>query len=103
VLAGLAAEHAAGNAFREDFGVLVRHPGGDGIGGRAEDDLDAGLAHGVDDAVHPGVFEAAVFGLPEAPGGLAHADDVEAGAFMRATSLARRATWSASSPGMYSL
>ncbi len=55
------------------------HPGGNGVGGRAHDDFDAGLAHGVDDAIHPGVFEVAVFGLPEAPGGFAHADDGDAG------------------------
>ena len=65
-------------SIREDLRVLVGHPRGNGIGGRAEDDLDAGLAHGVDDAVHPGVVEVAVFGLPQAPGGLAHAHDVEA-------------------------
>ncbi len=59
--------------------MLVIHPRGDGVGGRAEDDFDSGFAHGVDDAVHPGVFEAAVFGLPEAPGGLAHADDGDVG------------------------
>ena len=59
--------------------MLVGHPCGNGIGWRAEDDLDAGLAHGVDDAVHPRVVELAVFGLPQAPGGLAHADDIEAG------------------------
>jgi hypothetical protein len=63
----------------ENLGVGVDHPCGDGVGGRAHDDLDAGVAHGVDDAVHPGVFEVAVFGLPEAPGGLAHADDADAG------------------------
>jgi hypothetical protein len=50
----------------------------DGVGGRAHDDLDARLAHGIDDAVHPGVFEIAVFGLPQAPGRLAHADDGDA-------------------------
>ena len=66
---------------REDFGVGVDHPGGHGVGGSAQDDLDAGLAHGVDDRVHPGVFKVAVLRLPEAPGGLAHADDVDAGGF----------------------
>ena len=59
--------------------MLVGHPRGNGVGRRAEDDLDAGLAHGIDDAIHPRVIELAVFGLPEAPCGLAHANDVEAG------------------------
>ena len=58
--------------------MLVGHPCGNGIGGRAEDHLDAGLAHGVDDAIHPRIVELAVFGLPQAPGGLAHADHVQA-------------------------
>ena len=61
--------------------MRLGHPGGDGVGGRAHDDLDAGLAHGVDDAVHPGVLEVAVGGLPEAPGGLAHAHYADAGVF----------------------
>ena len=59
--------------------MLMGHPCGNGIRGRAENDFDAGLAHGVHHAVHPRVFELAVFGLPQAPGGLAHADHVEAG------------------------
>ena len=59
--------------------MLVRHPRGNRIGGRTEDDLDAGLAHRVHDAVHPRVLELTVFRLPQAPGGLAHADHVEAG------------------------
>ena len=33
----------------------------------------------IDDAIHPGVFEVAILRLPEAPGGFAHADDVDAG------------------------
>ncbi len=59
--------------------MLMRHPCGNRVGRRAEDDLDSGLAHGVDDAVHPRIVELAVFGLPQAPGGLAHAHHVEAG------------------------
>ena len=65
-------------SIREDLRVLMGHPHRDGIRGRAEDDLDAGLAHSVDDAIHPPIVEVAVFGLPQAPGGLAHAHDVEA-------------------------
>ncbi len=76
---GWAAEGAGVQPVGEDLRVLVRHPRGDGIRRRAEDDLDAGLAHRVDDAVHPGVVKLAILGLPQAPGGLAHAYDVEAG------------------------
>jgi hypothetical protein len=61
--------------------MLMGHPGGNGIGGSSEDDLDAGFPHSFDDAIHPRVVELAVFGLPQAPGGLAHADDVDAGGF----------------------
>ena len=75
----LAAERARRNAIREDLRVLVAHPRRDGIGGRAEDHLDAGLAHRIHDVVHPRVFEAAVFRLPQAPRRLAHAHDVQAG------------------------
>ena len=70
--------------------MLVVQPSRDGVSGGAHDDLDPGLAHGIDDAVHPGVFEVAVFRLPEAPGGLAHADDGDAGLLHQATSLSRR-------------
>jgi len=59
--------------------VLMGHPCGNGISGRAENDLDAGLAHGIDHAVHPRIVELTVFGLPQAPGGLAHANHIEAG------------------------
>ena len=55
------------------------HPRRNRVCRRTEDDFDASLAHGVHDAIHPGVVELAVFGLPEAPGGLAHAHNVEAG------------------------
>ncbi len=64
---------------RQDFRMLARHPRGDRIGGRAHDDLDAGLAHRVDDAVHPRRLEAAVLRLPQAPCRFAQAHDVEAG------------------------
>ena len=79
VLAHAVEGFGAAKRAGEDFGMRVVQPGGDGVGGRAHDDLDAGLAHGIDDAVHPGVFEVAVFRLPEAPGGFAHAHDGEAG------------------------
>jgi len=79
ILAHPVADFAAAEVAGVELGVRLGHPGGHGVGGRAHDDLDAGLAHGVDDAVHPGVFEVAVGGLPEAPGGLAHADDGDAG------------------------
>ncbi len=69
---------AAAEFAYEDLRVLMVEPGGDVVGGRAEDDFDAGFGHGIDDAIHPCVFKAAVFGLPEAPGGFAHAHDVEA-------------------------
>ena len=55
------------------------HPRGDGIGRGTHDDLDAGLAHGVDHAVHPRVLEAAILRLPQAPGRLAQANHVETG------------------------
>ena len=64
---------------RQDFRMLARHPRGDRIRGRAHDDLDAGLAHCVDDAVHPRRVEAAVLRLPQAPRRFAQAHDVEAG------------------------
>ncbi len=78
---GLTAEHAARETAGEDLGVLMRHPGWNRISGCAENYLDAVLAHGVDDVVHPCVVKAAVFGFPEAPGGFAHAHDVESGSF----------------------
>ena len=55
------------------------HPGGQRISGSAEDDLNASLAHSADHAIHPGVVELSVFGLPQAPRGLAHADHAETG------------------------
>ena len=58
--------------------MLVRHPRRNRIRRRAENHLDAGLAHRVDDVVHPRVFESAVFRLPQAPRRLAHAHDVQA-------------------------
>jgi hypothetical protein len=58
--------------------VLVRHPGGHGVCRGSQDDLDAGLAQRVDDSIHPCIFEVTVGGLPEAPGGFAHADDADA-------------------------
>ena len=83
--------------------MLVGHPGGNGIGGRAQDHLDAGLAHGVDHAVHPGVVELAVLRLPQAPGGLAHADHVEAGGLHQGHIFFQAGSLGSGSWGMYSL
>jgi hypothetical protein len=63
----------------QDFRVLFGHPGRNGVGRGTHDDLDAGFSHGLDHAVHPGIFEAAVFRLPQAPGRFAQAHHVEAG------------------------
>jgi hypothetical protein len=76
---GLARQTCRGDALGENLRMLVRHPCGNGIRGRAEDDLDSGLAHRVHNAVHPCILKSAVLGLPQAPGGFAHANDVQAG------------------------
>jgi len=58
--------------------MRLPHPGGNRIGGRPHDDLDAGLAHSVNDPVHPGIVKFAIGRLPKTPRGLAHADDTNA-------------------------
>ncbi len=73
----LAAKHTLRNAFGEYLRMLVRHPRRNCIGRRAENHLDAGLAHRIHDPVHPRVFELAVGGFPQAPRRLAHAHHVQ--------------------------
>ncbi len=75
------AEHATGQAIGQDLRMLVGHPGGNGVGRCSKNHLDAGLSHRVDDAIHPRVIKLTVGRLPEAPGGFAHANDVDAGGF----------------------
>ncbi len=74
----LAAERSRRNAIGQDLRMLVSHPRRERIGRRAENHLDPRLAHGVNDVVHPGIFELAVFRLPQAPRGFAHAHHVQA-------------------------
>ena len=64
---GGSAEMSAGDAIGQDLRMLVRHPRGNRIGGRAENHLDAGLAHGIHDVVHPRVLEVAILRFPQAP------------------------------------
>ena len=79
VLAQTVSGLAAIDARHQDLGMLLEHPGWNRVSGRAEDDADMGAGKPFDDAVHPGEFEAPVLGLPEAPGGFADADHVDAG------------------------
>ena len=51
----------------------------DRVGGCPHDDFDAGLVHRIDHAVHPGLLEGAVLGLPKAPCRLADAHHAHAG------------------------
>src|ERR1051325_2848336 len=75
--------HAVGGTLAveardQNLRVLMIEPGGDGISGRAHDDFDSGLAHALDDLIHPCKIELAVARLPQPPTGLAHANDSDA-------------------------
>ena len=67
VLAHAVAHRSAAQRAGVELGMGLGHPGRHGISGRAHDDLDPGLAHGIDYAVHPGVFEDSICRLPKAP------------------------------------
>ena len=51
----------------------------DRVGGGPHDDFDADPVHRIDHAVHPGILEGAVLGLPKAPCRLADAHHPHAG------------------------
>ena len=59
------------DGVRQHFGMLGSHPRGDGVGGCAKDDLEAGSVQLVEDAVHPCEFELSVLRFEERPGGFA--------------------------------
>jgi len=80
LLAGAVAA-GAGGCDGEDIGVFADEPGGDGVGGGADDDAGGGAVHGLDHAIDVGEIEGAVVGFEGGPGGLADADDGDAGGF----------------------
>ncbi len=69
----------AGFINRQNLRMFFGEPDGRRGGGRAENDLDAGLPHEVHDAPEPLEIILALFALAQAPGEFAHADDVHAG------------------------
>ena len=62
-----------------DLGMLLEQPGRDGIGRRAQDDLDAGPVGPVEDAPQPIEVEAAVARLEDPPGRLPYPDEADPG------------------------
>ncbi len=64
-----------------DLGMLLKEPGGYGIGRGAQDDLDTGLVQAVDDPLEPGEIELAVARLHHAPGGFTQAHEIDPGFF----------------------
>ena len=81
VLAQAVSGLAAIEAGHQDFRMLFEHPRWNRVGGRAQDYADVGARQAFDNPVHPGELEPAVLGLPETPGGFAHADHVDTGLF----------------------
>ena len=64
--------------FRQHLRVHLFQPGGNGVGRRADDDVDSGFVHGVHDPVNMGIVKNAGTGFQRRPGGFGDADEVDA-------------------------
>src|SRR5581483_4217320 len=78
---------------RENLRMLVIEPCRYRVGWGSENDLDACLAHGIHDAIHPRVLKLSILWFPQAPGGLTHANDVQARLFHQADVVIEPFVW----------
>lgn len=84
VLADAVIPFATVNGFGEHFRMTFSHPGGNGIGGRAQYHLNTGSLKLADDAVHPPEVENTFSRLEQSPRRLADTDDIQAALFHQA-------------------
>ena len=84
VLADAIIALSAIHGLRQHFGMLLCQPGGNGVGGGSQDDLNTCLVHGIQNTVHPGELKDTILRLKERPGRFAHPDNSHSGLFHQA-------------------